>query len=108
MRQSSDALPCTAGLSSVCSGATNNTDLIKQPPGRCSNDHKVLLLDAELPTPSCGGIVFPSAFPSFLPPDPLQDLIQQHHYEGANGVLTPSTTLPCGPDSLKPHGPRYM
>lgn len=49
-----------------------------------------------------------SLLPSPLPVGAPQDLIQQHHYEGKDGVLTPSTTLPCGPDSLKPHGPRYM
>lgn len=44
------------------------------------------------------------------PPRPVrvQDVIQQHHYDAKTGVLTPSTTLACGPAELKPHGPRYM
>ncbi|CAN0556470.1 unnamed protein product, partial [Laminaria digitata] len=36
------------------------------------------------------------------------DVIQQHHYDEDTGILTPSTNLACGLDSLKPHGPRYM
>ncbi|CAN0302346.1 unnamed protein product [Ectocarpus sp. 6 AP-2014] len=41
-------------------------------------------------------------------PDLGMDVIQQHHYDAKTGVLTPSTTLACGPDDLKPHGPRYI
>ncbi|CAM9684330.1 unnamed protein product [Discosporangium mesarthrocarpum] len=41
-------------------------------------------------------------------PDLGMDNIQQLLYNENTGRLTPTTTLECGPENLKPHGPRYM
>jgi len=41
-------------------------------------------------------------------PDLGEDNIKQHIYDENTGVLTPTCTLPCGPESTQPHGPRYM
>lgn len=41
-------------------------------------------------------------------PDLGEDDIKQHLYDENTGVLSPTTSIKCGPDGMGPHGPRYI
>ena len=41
-------------------------------------------------------------------PDLGMDLIRQFYYDPDTGTLVPAGTLPSGPPSMGPHGPRYI
>eukprot|EP00611_Tribonema_gayanum_P032116 TRINITY_DN945_c0_g3_i2.p1 TRINITY_DN945_c0_g3~~TRINITY_DN945_c0_g3_i2.p1 ORF type:complete len:464 (+),score=137.86 TRINITY_DN945_c0_g3_i2:150-1394(+) len=41
-------------------------------------------------------------------PDLGDDDIKQHLYDEKTGTLTPTCTIPCGPEGVGAHGPRYI